>query len=118
MSYENGRRTQTTPEFWSQQDADAGEHIRKIAQSVNGILMGQTNNHFTITLEAGVEPLTVPFSSAKTGASVLLFPQNADASALGGVYATASTDINGNGQVTVNHGSATGGEKFSLVVIG
>jgi hypothetical protein len=118
MSYKDGRRTQTTPEFWSQEDAAAGEHIRKIAQSVNGILMGQTNNHFTITLEAGVEPLTVPFSSAKTGASVLLFPQNAGASALGGVYATASTDVNGNGQVVVNHDAADGGETFSLVVIG
>ena len=109
MSYENGRRTQATPEFWHENS----EHVRKIAQSVNGILMGQTNNHFTITLEAGEPSLTVPFSSAKTGASVLLFPQNAGASSLGGVYASAS-----NGQVTVNHALADGGESFSLVIIG
>jgi hypothetical protein len=113
MSYKDGRRTQTTPEFWSPEESDSGEHIRKIAQSVNGILMGQTNNHFTITLEFEETSTTVPFSSAKTGASVLLFPQNAGASALGGVYATAS-----DGQVTVNHDVAAGGESFSLVVIG
>lgn len=111
MSYKPNARTESPPEFWH----EAGEHSRKIAQAVNGILNGQTNNTFVVTLEASASQLTVQFPPARSGGSALLFPQNSSAAELArttDVYATTSA-----GQVVITHGTATGGEQFSLVIV-
>ena len=111
MSYTANARTESTPEFWH----EAGEHSRKIAQAVNGILNGLTNNTFSVTLTAGETTSTVSFPPARNGGSALLFPQNAAAATLArvtDVYATTTT-----GEVVITHGSAAGGEQFSLVIV-
>ena len=111
MSYKANARTESPPEFWH----ESGEHSRKIAQAVNGILNGQINNAFSVTLEAAESQLTVPFPPARSGGSALLFPQNASAAELArttDVFATTSV-----GQVVITHGTATGGERFSLVIV-
>jgi len=112
MSYEANSRAQSAPEFWH----ESKEHTRKIAQAVNGILNGKTNNSFKVTLEAGETSTSVQFPPAKSGGSAMLFPQN-DAAALlarnTNVFASTA-----DGQVTISHGSSAGGEVFSLVVIG
>lgn len=112
MSYESTGRTESAPEFWH----ESKEHSRKIAQAVNGILNGQTNNAFVVTLESGGTSTTVPFAPSRSGGSVLLFPQNDAAATLSrtqNVYAETRA-----GEVLVTHGPAVGGEVFSLVVVG
>ncbi len=111
MSYKANARTESPPEFWH----EGSEHSRKIAQAVNGILNGQTNNTFVVTLEEGATDSTVRFTPARAGGSALLFPQNSSAASLArttDVFATTST-----GQVVVTHGAAVGGEQFSLVIV-
>ena len=112
MSYAATKRTESAPEFWY----EGREHSRKIAQAVNGILNGNTNNTFRVTLEAGTTSTTVPFPPAREGGSVLLFPQGDSAAELvrtTNVYASASS-----GEVVITHGAATGGELYSLVILG
>jgi len=112
MSYEAKRRSETAPEFWHEES----EHSRKLAQTINGVLNGQTNNHFQVTMEVGDAQTKVKFPQAKDGVSVLLFPQNAKAALLSresDVYASGS-----GGEVTITHGTAGGGEIYSLVIIG
>ena len=112
MSYKATGRSEYAPEFWH----EGQEHSRKLAQAVNGILNGQMNNAFTVTLDAGETSTTVPFAPAKAGGSALLFPRNNTASELArntNVFATAEL-----GEVTVSHGTAAGGESFSLLIVG
>ena len=112
MSFEEKSRSEVAPEFWH----ESREHSRKLAQVINGILDGQTNNHFLVTLDVGTTETTVPFPPARSGASVLLFPQNASAATLArlsDVFASGS-----DGVVTVSHGTAAGGESYSLVIVG
>ena len=112
MSYEANSRNQVTPEFWH----ESKEHTRKIAQAVNGILNGKTNNSFRVTLEAGNTSTSVQFPPARSGGSAMFFPQNDSAAQLArNTHVFASTS---DGQVTITHGSAAGGEVFSLVVVG
>lgn len=111
MSFKANARTESTPEFWH----EAGEHTRKIAQAVNGILNGKTNNTFSVTLEAGDATTSVSFPPARPGGSALLFAQNESAALMArtqNVYATTTT-----GEVVISHGTATGGESFSLVIV-
>ena len=112
MSYQSNPRNQSAPEFWHEEK----EHARKLAQAVNGILNGKTNNAFTVTLDAGSTTTSVDFSPARDGGSAMFFAQNGSAAELirtTNVYASTSS-----GQVTVTHGAAVGGEIFSLVVVG
>lgn len=112
MSYEPNARTESPPEFWH----ESAEHSRKIAQAVNGILNGKTNNTFVVTLDAGESKTIVPFSPARSDGSALLFPQNASAAVLARTTDVFATSVVG--QVEITHGSAAGGEKFSLVIVG
>ena len=113
MSHTAKHRTVVPPEYWE----NPKEHSRKIAQSVRGILEGKTNNHYTVTLEAGKTVTDVRFLSARAGVSVLVTPQNAAAAAL-----MRTTDLYAIGafeKVTVHHdASAVGTEVFSLLIAG
>ena len=62
MSYAAGNRSQSAPEFWH----EPKEHSRKIVQALNGVLNGQTNNTFQVTLEAGATSTSVSFVPALT----------------------------------------------------
>ena len=112
MSYAAGNRSQSAPEFWH----EPKEHSRKIVQALNGVLNGQTNNTFQVTLEAGATSTSVSFVPARDGGSALFFPQNAAAATLArtsDVYASTKS-----GEVVITHGEAAGGERFSLVICG
>ena len=78
MSHTPEHRSVIPPRFWN---GKPEEHMRKIADSVRGILDGKTNNHYTVTLDAGEVATEISFSTAKPGVSVLLTPQNAVAAA-------------------------------------
>ena len=112
MSFRANTRTESAPEFWH----DAKEHNRKIAQSVNGILNGQTNNIFVVTLEADTTSTTVQFPPARAGGSVLITAQDSTAATLArtsDIYAVSNS-----GEVEITHGTASGGETFSVLVAG
>ena len=114
MSHVTGERNRSVPEFWR---GKPEEHSRKLAQALNGMLDGQTNNQFTVTLEAGKTQTEVAFLPSRPEVAVLVTPQNQPAAALmrtTDVYAEADT-----GKVRIKHdASAVGTEKFSLIVVG
>jgi len=112
MAYSRDRTTASPPESW----ADAKEHSRKIAQSVRGVMDGQLNNHYSVTLEAGTTQTDVVYPTARPGVTVLLTPQNQLAASFqraNDVWTTSEI-----GKVTIHHASAAGGEQFSLAIFG
>ncbi len=114
MSHATGTRNRTVPEYWR---GKPEEHARKLAQTVNAMLSGQTNNQFIVTLTAGVTSTVVPFLTAKPDVATTLTAQNAAAATLQrttDLYAVAGFE-----QVTIHHdASADGTEKYSLVIVG
>jgi hypothetical protein len=114
MSHTPEHKNEVPPRFWA---GRPDEHIRKVTDSVRGILEGKTNNHFTITIEAGETSQDISYSTAVPGVKVLLFPQNAAAATF-----QRTTDlfaVGDYGKVTINHdSSAAGTEVFSLVIVG
>jgi hypothetical protein len=108
-------RSGTPPKFWSEGRQD--EFLRKIAVSVRGILLGQTNNHFTVTLETAASEVAIPFTTTKIGVAVLITPANQEAANFALVNSVWSTAENGQAKVKYA-GIATGTEQFHVVIIG
>lgn len=113
MSHESEHRSSVPPKFWSNQD----EFLRKIADSTRGILKGQTNNHFTVTLEAAVSEVAIPYESARPGLSVIISPSNQQAAVFSrsnNVWCESEV-----GTVRVRYdGVPAGSERYGLVIIG
>lgn len=113
MAYEREHRSDVPPESWRNED----EHRRKLAQSVRGLLRGESNNHFTVTLEAGASETEIPYQSSRAGVSPVLTPLSEAGSAFlrtKTLWCEAQP-----GKVVVHHDpSATGEERFSLVIVG
>ena len=114
MSHVPEHRVQVPPRFWS---GKPEEHVRKVADSVRGILEGKTNNHFTVTLEQASTSQDISYSTAVPGVKVLIFPQNAAAAKFQrtrDLYAVGDY-----GKITINHeNTATGVEIYSVVIVG
>jgi len=114
MSFKTEHRSVYVPEFWT---GSPSEHIRKVANSVNQILRGMTNNHFTITLEPDETATDIPYEACRPGVSPLLTPQSASAAtsmASGLIYVEPQT-----GNCRINHDASPATDrKFSLVLIG
>ena len=113
MAHEREHRTNAVPETWG----DTREHLRKLAQGLNSALRGETNNHFTVTLEPDATQTEVPFPNARPGVVPVLQPLTAAAAAAlasGTVYATAES-----GKVVIHHGSDPGTEReIGVVIVG
>lgn len=113
MAHISEHRTRSVPETWG----DVGEHLRKIAQGVNSALSGETNNHYTVTLEADATQTELSAPRARPGVVPVLQPLSAAAAAAmasGTVYATAEQ-----GKVLIHHGSDPSSERvFGVVIVG
>lgn len=114
MTTAAGTRSQSPPVSWRGKEE---EHRRKIAQSLRGVLFGQTNNHFSVTLDAGTVCTEVDFPSARLGVSISITPQNQVAATF-----MRTNDVWGEvetGKVKICHAStAVGTEKFAVVIVG
>ena len=113
MSHTSSHRSKNVPDSWGQE----GEHRRKLAHALNGVLRGETNNHFTVTLDPDATSTEVSFEPSRTGATPVLSPLSAagaTAIATGQVYAVAS-----DGKVTIHHDSSSDIDRqVALVILG
>lgn len=103
-------RVPTVAKFWSEGRRD--EHIRNIAQRVNGVLDGKTNNVTSVTLSAGATTTTLSDSRITADTTVTLTPKTASAAAATGIYATTSL-----GKLTVGHNSDGAADRTFGVVL-
>ncbi len=98
------------PEFWSKERLD--EHVRKIAQTVRGLLQGKSNNTATITLSA-MSSTDYVDSRVTPDTLAILIPQTSTA-ASAQVWVVASA-----GKITIHHDVSTATDRnFGLVLVG
>jgi len=91
------------------------ELVRRVAQTANGALNGETNNVLHVTLEPGVAFTEVGEPRVKPGTVVLLVPESESAAAaIASVYSVAST-----GLITIHHNSDPATDRtFGVVFFG
>jgi hypothetical protein len=115
MSHEANHRSVSPPVFWAKDRQD--EFDRKMADSIRGVLLGHTNNHYTVTLDAGEVCVEINYPSARPGVGVQITPQSSLASTYqreNNVWGEAE-----NGKVKVCYdGSPAGTEIYAVAVIG
>ena len=92
------KRFTSAPEQWA---GEVSDHIRYVAQTVNGLLSGKSNNSDTVTLSADATSTVVSNPNVTANTVVSLTPTSSSAAAaLSGVWVETST-----GKVTINHAS-------------
>ena len=112
MGYTRGGRSQSAPGFWH----EGRSHNRKLAGLLNLAVEGNMNNTFIITPEEGEILTVVKYSHAtSSGVSVL---SAANQSAASHMRSHDVFAMNGNGEVVVTHGAASGTERFNLLIFG
>jgi hypothetical protein len=99
------------PTFWKGPEE---EHRRKLAQAINSLMKGQSNNGFEVTLnaDATLTELTVEF--ARTGNIAQLQPMSASAAAsLANVWTEVTV-----GTVKLHHDSSPATDrKYGVVLV-
>tara|TARA_R110000751_G_scaffold155507_1_gene260749 strand:+ start:1433 stop:1768 length:336 start_codon:yes stop_codon:yes gene_type:complete len=94
-------RFSTVPE-WNYGPTE--DHVRRMCQAINGILVGQANNHYYVDLDASTTTTTIQDLDCNVDSVVILSPMSATAAAAFGaglVWATPSA-----GLITITHNSA------------
>jgi hypothetical protein len=90
------------------------EHLRILAQTINGTLRGRQNNTVTVTLNAGETTTEIIDNRFSPDTIPTLTPQTASAASASGVYAVATT-----GKITIHHdASAATDRRFGLIYVG
>jgi len=93
------------------------EHLRRVAQAINGLLDGQGNNHFTITLDANSLTTQVLYVPVNINTAVQLTPASATAATAVGA-GVVWYDVT-SGVITIHHDStADTDRKFAVLVNG
>lgn len=96
---------------------DEVEHRRKLAEGVNGLIDGRSNNSGTFTLTENDTTTTVTDGRVGTDSIILWMPTTANAAAeiaVGGMYVSAR----GDGTFTVTHANnAQTDRDFSYAII-
>jgi hypothetical protein len=83
---------------------DEKEHRRKLAQALQGIMDGRTNNAGSVTLTASTVTTVVSDKRAGVDSVIVFMPKTANAAAvLGRLYVSARTDE----AFTLTHASTT-----------
>lgn len=99
------------PTFWQGPEE---EHRRQLADASNAALAGQTNNQFTVILEANATETEVTFDSCRPDISVNLTAASASATSATGVWVEPRI-----GKATIHHDSSTATDrKFFVVFVG
>jgi hypothetical protein len=105
----NERRVQAVYERY---EGETSEHIRKLAQSLNGLLKGQANNYFDVTLVPGETETEVRVEYARPGAMASLSAASASAAATAGVW----TEVL-HGVIVVHHDNSEATDRRFVVVL-
>lgn len=94
---------------------DNAQFQRESARAVNGLLLGKSNNVYTVTLTAGVAVTTISNSQITADTVAVLVPTTANAAAaLATTYQTAAP-----GAITLNHANnAQVDRTFRYVLVG
>ena len=111
MSQNRPRQRQTAPTFWQGPEE---EHRRKLADASNAALSGQTNNQFTVTLEANATETEVTYEKCRPDISVNLTAASGSATTAAGVWVEPKI-----GKAIIHHDSSTATDrKFFVVFVG
>jgi hypothetical protein len=102
-------RTRFVPLFLERAD----EHRRKLAQAINALLAGKSNNHFTTTLRANQITTEVQFTESRAGVVPLLVPLSASAALTIANFWTEPQDK----KVIIHHDSSAATDRQVGVVI-
>ncbi len=103
-------RFPTVPRFWT----DSEEEIRKLADGVNRLLRGESNNTTTVTLRANQATTEILDSRITADTVVLLTPTTSSAAAATGIFIKAAI-----GKATVNHDSTADTDRtFGVILVG
>lgn len=88
----------TVPVTWR----NVGDHLRRVANAINQILDGHTNNAGSVTLTASATSTVVTDARAGTDSVIVFMPTTANAAtAAASLYVSARTS----GQFTLTHAS-------------
>ncbi len=99
------------PTFWQGPEE---EHRRQLADASNAALAGQTNNQFTVILEANATETEVIFDSCRPDISVNLTAASASSTTAVGVWVEPKI-----GKAIIHHDSSTATDrKFFVTFIG
>ena len=105
------QRVPGVPVRWS---GRADEHIRKVAEGVNELFKGKSNNHYKVTLRAGTAKTVIQTPGGTVRAVPTLAPLDAQSAAtITQIYA-----VPGSGTVTVFHDSNTEDRELGVIVVG
>lgn len=111
MSFTKQDRYPRLDRFWS----ETVEHLRKLAQAVNGVLVGETNNHFSITLEVDsvLTEISDPiFDSEKS----VFFSSKSENAAVALCF--LSTELT-KGKLKIHHSSSSTTDRtYGVIVVG
>ena len=103
-----------TPVTWH----DATEHLRKLAESVNGIIDGRSNAYGTVTLDANQATTTLTDRRIAPDSCIGLMPETANAAAeigAGTFYVSARTS----GSATLTHANnAQADRTYTYAIVG
>jgi hypothetical protein len=107
-------RYQTVPETFP----NMPDWMRRVAQCLNGVLLGRTNNVFTVTLTPSETTTTFSHDRITEETVAILVPLTATAAAnIGGT--TGIYQVPSAGQIIFNHQSTPQTDKtYRLVLIG
>ena len=105
---------QVAPKFWADRPEEA---MRKLANVLDGVMKGQQNNDFSVTLRGTPEVTTaVSVEFSRTGLHAILSPTNAAGAldfSLGTTYAVA-----GNGSITIHHAAGAADRSYGVILQG
>jgi hypothetical protein len=107
MAQTNIPRAQTVPDYWK---GNEEEHRRKLGQAVNQLMKGVSNNHFSVTLDAGDTETTVLHPPIRPGSAIQITPGSASAAtsfASGAIWVEAQT-----GKAIIHHDSSTATDRL------
>lgn len=88
------------------------EHIRRICQTVNGMIDGQGNAHEFVTLAADETETTVSMLKSTSNSGAALTAMSATAAAATGLWSEAKA-----GEVVIHHDSTSDTDRLFLVAL-
>jgi len=102
-------RYPTIQRFQEKLEADL---LRKAVQAINGVLNGQTNNHFRVTLTAGTDQTIIEAPDVASSLAAAVFSSMSDSVTGEEIWIEV-----GNGTFTVHHEELAGTDRMIGVTI-
>jgi hypothetical protein len=112
MSVEKKGAFLHVPEYWNWKKPE--EHLRKCAQAINGLLRGESNNTFVVSLEASASETEIDDERITINTTAILSPRSAAAAAeMGSIWYAATKGV-----LTIHHPVGTGDRSLGVAIFG